>query len=577
LLDNRPIFSSLAAVYGLEQLPVSMIERIEVIKGGGSALFGASSIGGVVNIITKEPLANTLSISNTTSITAKGNMDINTALNGSFVSSDSKAGLYLFGMLKNRDGYDHNNDGFTDLPKLESQTIGFRGYYKTSMYSKLTLEYHHIGEYRRGGDLLSLPPHQANIAEQLRHSIDGGGLRFDAYSDNQKHRFQLYLSSQKIKRDSYFGVDKDTNAYGNTNDITAVAGAQYTYSFDNFLISPANLTIGSEFSHNSLEDRFLGFNRNFKQYTNVAGLFLQNEWKTERYNFVLGARLDKHNKINKVIISPRVSFRYGIAPWIDLRCGYSSGYLAPQAYNEDLHVNAMGGDIALIELSKDLKPEYSNSVNISADMYFNMSNLQFNIITEGFYTSIKDVFTLRKDREDINGNIIYVRENSFGAKIYGVNLDVKLGIPKKFDVQLGYTIQNSIYNKPFEWSKDITPQRKMFRSPNQYGHLTSNINLIRQLSLSVFMTYTGKMLVQHNAGYINEDKEILTPDFIDAGFKLSYDFNFSKVVKGTLFTGIKNVFNSFQKDLDYGKLKDASYIYGPSEPRRYFIGMKFMF
>lgn len=52
LLDSRPIFSSLASVYGLEQLPVAMIERVEVIRGGGSALFGANAIGGVVNIIT---------------------------------------------------------------------------------------------------------------------------------------------------------------------------------------------------------------------------------------------------------------------------------------------------------------------------------------------------------------------------------------------------------------------------------------------------------------------------------------------------------------------------------------------
>ncbi|HCP58475.1 MAG TPA: TonB-dependent receptor, partial [Alistipes obesi] len=50
LLDSRPIFSSLASVYGLEQLPVAMIERVEVIRGGGSALFGANAIGGVVNI-----------------------------------------------------------------------------------------------------------------------------------------------------------------------------------------------------------------------------------------------------------------------------------------------------------------------------------------------------------------------------------------------------------------------------------------------------------------------------------------------------------------------------------------------
>lgn len=71
LLDSNPVFSSLSGVYGMELLPVSMIERVEVIRGGGSALFGSNAIGGVVNIITKEPLRNSLNISHTSNINDK--------------------------------------------------------------------------------------------------------------------------------------------------------------------------------------------------------------------------------------------------------------------------------------------------------------------------------------------------------------------------------------------------------------------------------------------------------------------------------------------------------------------------
>ena len=130
LLDSRPIFSSLASVYGLEQLPVAMIERVEVIRGGGSALFGANAIGGVVNIITKEPLRNSVTLSNTTNIFEGGTADINTSLNGSFVSDDYKMGVYLFGMIKDRDSYDRNGDGCSDIPKLNSEKAKFRTYYK---------------------------------------------------------------------------------------------------------------------------------------------------------------------------------------------------------------------------------------------------------------------------------------------------------------------------------------------------------------------------------------------------------------------------------------------------------------
>ena len=68
LIDSRPIFSALAGVYGIEQIPANMIDRVEVIRGGGSALFGANAIAGVINIITKEPTSNSVEVANTTNL-----------------------------------------------------------------------------------------------------------------------------------------------------------------------------------------------------------------------------------------------------------------------------------------------------------------------------------------------------------------------------------------------------------------------------------------------------------------------------------------------------------------------------
>ena len=99
-------------------------------------------------------------------------------------------------------------DGFTELPKLKNQTVGFRSYLKTSTYSKLTFEYHHMNEYRRGGNLLDRPPHEADIAEQLEHSIDGGGLKFDLFSKDYKHKWSVFTSAQNTDRDSYTGRTK---------------------------------------------------------------------------------------------------------------------------------------------------------------------------------------------------------------------------------------------------------------------------------------------------------------------------------------------------------------------------------
>ena len=225
LIDSRPIFSALSGVYGLEQIPANMIDRVEVMRGGGSALFGSSAIAGTINIITKEPLRNSGELTHTiSSIGGSSAFDNNTTLNASLVTDNSKAGMYIFGQNRHRSGYDHDGDGYTELPKLKNQTVGFRSYLKTSTYSKLTFEYHHMNEYRRGGNLLDRPPHEADIAEQLEHSIDGGGLKFDLFSSDYKHRLSVFTSAQNTDRDSYYGTTQDPNAYGKTTDLTFMAG-----------------------------------------------------------------------------------------------------------------------------------------------------------------------------------------------------------------------------------------------------------------------------------------------------------------------------------------------------------------
>jgi outer membrane receptor for ferrienterochelin and colicins len=139
---------------------------------------------------------NFLNISNHTNYIGAKALDMNTTLNGSFVTSDSKIGVFLFGVHRNREAYDRDNDGFSEIPTLNSSTVGFRSYFKTSDYSKITAEYHHLGEFRRGGNNLDRPPHEADIAEQLRHNIDAGSVKFDYFTPDNKHFLSTYASSQ---------------------------------------------------------------------------------------------------------------------------------------------------------------------------------------------------------------------------------------------------------------------------------------------------------------------------------------------------------------------------------------------
>ena len=576
LIDSRPIFSALSGVYGLEQIPANMIERVEVMRGGGSALFGSSAIAGTINIITKEPLRNSGELSHMlTSIGGTSAFDNNTTLNASLVSENGKAGLYLFGQNRHRSGFDQDGDGFTELPKLKNQTVGFRSYLKTSTYSKLTFEYHHMNEYRRGGNLLDRPPHEADIAEQLEHSIDGGGLKFDLFSKDYKHKWSVFTSAQNTDRDSYYGTNQDPNAYGKTTDLMVMAGTQYAYSFDKFLFMPSDLTAGLEYSFDHLKDEMIGYNRFTNQKVHIESAFLQNEWKNKRWSFLIGGRLDKHNLIDHVIFSPRANLRYNPTENINLRFSYSSGFRAPQAFDEDLHVENVGGNVAMVELADNLKEERSQSLSVSADIYHRFGAFQVNFLVEGFYTKLSDVFALT-DGEIVDGILTRTRYNAPGARVMGLTLEGKMAYLTKFQLQAGITLQQSHYSEPHVWNKEAPAVKKMMRTPNTYGYFTATYTPIKPLSIALSGTYTGSMLVPHEPvpGFLEKPITVNTKDFFDIGLKAAYDFKLYKSMNLQVNAGVQNIFNAYQNDFDKGADRDSGYIYGPSLPRSFFAGVK---
>lgn len=573
LLDSRPIFSALSGVYGIEQIPASMIERVEVMRGGGSALFGSSAIAGTINIITKEPIRNSGMLSHTLTGIGGNAFDNSTSLNASLVTDDQRAGLYIFGQNRHRAAYDHDDDGYSEIPKLHGQTVGFRSYLKTSLYSKLTFEYHHMEEFRRGGDLLNRPPHEANIAEQVEHSINGGGLKFDYFSPDEKHRFNVFASAQHIDRNSYYGGGQDPNAYGKTNDLNWMAGSQYIYSFGKCIFMPSDLTVGIEFNQDKLKDNMWGYNRQVNQTVKIGSAFLQNEWKNDKWGILIGGRLDKHNLIDNIIFSPRANLRFNPTEDINFRLSYSSGFRAPQAFDEDLHIENVGGSVAMIKLSDNLKEERSQSFSASADVYQRLGDFQVNFLVEGFFTKLNDVFALT-DAEEENGILTRVRYNAPGARVMGLTLEGKLAYRNLFQFQAGLTLQQSHYDEAHEWNPEAPKVKKMMRTPNTYGYFTATYTPIKPLSVTLSGTYTGSMLVPHEAGVIEKPVTVMTKKFADIGLKAAYDFKLYKSINLQVNAGVQNIFNSYQNDFDKGPDRDSGYIYGPSLPRSFFAGVK---
>ena len=267
LLNSRPIFSSLLGVYGLEQIPTNIIERVEVVRSGGSALYGSNAIAGTVNIITKDPVLNTWELGSNLAVIDGDAVDRIINFNSSIVADDLNSGVTVFGTYRNRDSYDANDDGFTELVELRNTTVGAKAFVKPTERSRVSVNLNAIREYRRGGDKLNLAPQFTDITEELDHDTFIGGADYEISSKDYSQKFQVYTSASYTNRDSYYGglggerTRQDSvlanNAFGTTKDLAWVNGAQYTKTFTNTDV----LTTGAEFNYSTTEDIIPGYDR----------------------------------------------------------------------------------------------------------------------------------------------------------------------------------------------------------------------------------------------------------------------------------------------------------------------------
>ena len=672
LIDSRPIFSALAGVYGLEQIPANMIERVEVVRGGGSALFGSSAIAGTINIITREPTGNSASLSHQTrGLGGLNTFENTTNFNGSMVSDNGRLGVTLFGQARHRTGYDHDGDGYTELPVLDGRTLGFRTFLKPNIYSRFTLEFHNTHEFRRGGDLLKEQPHNAHIAEQLEHINNVGSLGYQYFSPDGHHRFNAYGSFMKVQRKSYYGggdrtadeiinegkknveaakdafiaelkkknpaitddeleaevkksflpgshngltnedmleLNKRMSSYGRTNGLTYMFGAQYAADFDRLLFLPSTLTAGIEYNHDHLDDKSGYREAPIDQRVNTKSAFLQNEWKDDRWSILVGARLDKHSMVSRAILSPRLNLRFAPSKDFTLRASYSKGFRAPQLFDEDLHVDNAGGDLILSRNAPGLREETSHSFSASIDWYHRFGVWQLNLLAEGFYTQLVDAFGFTQKDTVIGGisQILKTRENSDGAKVYGLNFEGKIAYLNTWQLQGGLTAQRSLWNTERQWNEDDAYKtRRIYRTPDLYAYFIGTLNITRALSFSLTGNYTGSMLTGHEipteddgsltqfngrpAATIHPDRmqhgegqtdktygprTFKTPAFFEMGARVAYNIPLYKTYTLQLHAGVQNMFNAFQDDFDRGPSRDSAYIYGPGSPRCWYAGMK---
>lgn len=609
LINSRPVFSALAGVYGLELIPATMVERIEVIRGGGSVLFGGNAIAGTVNIITKDPIENSFELSLNQAFIKEHASDRTLSLNGAVVDEKANKGISFFGFNRERDPWDANGDGFSELTKIQNTTFGWDTFWKPSERSKLKWGLYKISEFRRGGNGFDLAPHQTDIAEQLQHEIISTNLSFEQISRNQKHKFTAYAAAQWIDRDSYYGgggrilqpgeeLTPDDilalNAYGNSKDFSAMGGLQQVFQFHKRL----SFTSGVEFVHNRVEDRMPGYNRKIDQRVQTLGAFSQMEWNpTEKWSLLIGGRYDGLNIQGRYLFQnetfenhpfigvfvPRLTAMYKWNKNFKIRSSFAQGYRGPQAFDEDLHVETVGGAARFIRLDPNLQTERSNSYLLSFNYEKTTGRRQFSVVTEGFLTELVNPFILSDQVELPNGIAVVTKRNGSGAVVAGVNLEANVAFSNRLIIQSGATFQTARYSNtetlwqptdPLDTSPATTTD-EILRTPNAYGYLTLSFTPSKRWSFAYSSTFTGSMPVPHVVDPETERLEIKrTPFFWENNFRLSHTFRAGEHYFFQLFGGVQNIFNSFQRDFDVGPLRDAGYIYGPLRPRTIFFGLK---
>ncbi|MEX2371996.1 MAG: TonB-dependent receptor [Bacteroidales bacterium] len=603
LINSRPIFSGLAGVYGLELIPSNMIEKVEIVRGGGSVLFGSNAVAGTINIILKDPKTNSYEAGVNYAMTGTGHQgsggiapDYSANFNTSVVSDDRKSGVSLYGFTRDRTIFDANGDGFSEIAPMDNLTFGGRIYHRFGYRDKLAVDFFAINEERNGGNRQEYPLHERDVAEAVKHDMKVVGITYERYF-REYDLLSLYTSGQFLNRESYYGAGRSLNDYGNSRDQSYNTGLHYKTQ-----LGLSSMIWGIEHSGDFLLDRKLGyrdienavidFSDSTIQFTHTentvisdqslisSGIFTQFDMKINKWKITAGARYDRFEVKNLAndsetktgnVLSPRLSLMYELLDDLQARISYSQGYRAPQIFDEDLHIETSGSRQVIHKNDPALKQETSHSIMASLDFNRLIGTVYTGLLVEGFYTRLVDAFANEFGAPDADGKVIYTRVNSEGgAIVQGVNMEFQLRPARYISITSGYTIQTSKFAHPQE---DFN-EKRFFRTPNQYGHFTFNYDLFSNISLSSTGIYTGSMLVPY-FGTENPEGELRKSDrFFDLGAKLSHTMKLNGA-SIEFSGGIKNIFNSYQSDFDTGIDRDPAYIYGPVSPRTIYVGIKF--
>ena len=349
LIDGLPIVSGLSTVYGFSGIPQALVERVEIVKGPASTLFGSEAIGGVINLITKLP-ENSSKLSVDSFVSGWG--EVNTDLAYKYSLYKKTTGLLGLNYFNYSYPIDKNEDGFTDLTMQNRISI----FNKFNHVNKFSFSTRFVYEDRWGGQMNWLPIHRGG------DTVYGESIYTSRFELFGKYQFNKNLTFQFS-----FNDHNQNSAYGNT-----LFNADQTIGFGQMIwnknIANNELLLGLTYRYTHYDDdttaTFNDFSfQNQASITHLPGIFIQNQTQINANNtLLLGFRYDR-NSIHGNIFTPRINYKINNDDKSStLRLSAGTGYRVTQVFTEQHAALTGAREVILLE---DLNPERSWNANLN--------------------------------------------------------------------------------------------------------------------------------------------------------------------------------------------------------------------
>lgn len=608
LFNGQPLFSGLAAVYGLEHIPTAFIERVEVVKGGASSLYGPGAVAGVINIIPHEPLFNQRQVELSVEL-LKGEPSSLLVGIWDWVDPAHRAAITTFVEARHNESVDLNKDGFSEITKKDFLTLGTNFWIYPAEGTRISGNYAFTWEERRGGNRMDLLPHESQITEQLEHRWHRGGLTLEREM-HPDWKVTSSLSLSHIDRDSYYGGVGNVPLPGEAGFIeenyeAAVAESAKLYGFTKTTrlyfdaLSTWNtgkhaITFGVQYHYDDVFDEKRDeMNRPLLTSGELAertgedpiangtvsntGIFIQDEWDPmDKLTLISGLRVDRHSELNNWIVSPRMALRFTPDEAWTLRASVATGFRAPEIFDEDFHIEILD-DPTRTRNADGLKEEQSVSYTAGFVWSPGILDSRLQVDVEAYRTSLKNSFSVSDIvLHDASGNAYKKRQNTSGAVVQGIEVNARYQASRSFTIEGGFTFSDAAFDDPVEVLPGIH-ERRFLESPKWSGVARINYTMNEETDLFLGLIYTGPMIAARELeGSLNKD----TGNFfvIDCSITRHIDLRVGdSALHMDLTLGIRNLLDHRQGDLTSGADRDTTYFYGPRFPRSFFITARMKF